>query len=93
MVPPNIPYLAKGTVVPANYGEFLAVLGDNKRETEVVSPVSAIEQAMENVMSRHSGQGQDINLKVYLDGDVVYQNVVKHNKNAKKSMGVNPLDV
>ena len=93
VVPPNIPYLAKGTVVPANYGEFLAVLGDNKREAEVVSPVSAIEQAMENVMSRHSGQGQDINLKVYLDGDVVYQNVVKHNKNAKKSMGVNPLAV
>ncbi len=93
ITPPQIPYLAKGTVVPANYGEFLAVLGDNKRETEVVSPLSTIEKALENVMSRHSGQGQDINLKVYLDGDVVYQNVVKHNRNAKKSMGVNPLAV
>ncbi|MGN1195729.1 MAG: hypothetical protein ACI4SB_09610 [Acutalibacteraceae bacterium] len=93
ITPPQIPYLATGTVVPANYGEFLAVLGDNKRETEVVSPLSTIEKAVENVLSRHSGEGQDINLKVYLDGDVVYQNVVKHNQNAKKSMGVNPLPV
>lgn len=42
---PQIPRLATGTVVPANYGEFLAVLGDNKREPEVVSPVSAMKQA------------------------------------------------
>lgn len=93
ITPPQIPYLAKGTVVPANYGEFLAVLGDNKRETEVVSPLSTIEKALENVLSRHSGQGQDINLKVYLDGEIVYQNVVKHNQDAKRSMGVNPLAV
>lgn len=38
----KIPELAKGTVVPANYGEFLAVLGDNKREAEVVSPYSTM---------------------------------------------------
>lgn len=30
---PEIPHLTQGTVVPANYGNFLAVLGDNKRET------------------------------------------------------------
>ena len=41
----TLPRLATGTVVPANYGEFLAVLGDNKREPEVVSPVSSMKQA------------------------------------------------
>lgn len=52
---PRIPYLAQGTVVPANYGEFLAVLGDNKREAEVVSPVSAIKQAMLEAMAENGG--------------------------------------
>lgn len=51
---PQIPYLAQGTVVPANYGNFLAVLGDNKRETEVVSPLSTIEQAVANAMKNNS---------------------------------------
>ena len=39
---PQIPKLALGTVVPANFGSFLAELGDNKRELEIVSPVSKI---------------------------------------------------
>lgn len=46
MTAPQIPYLAKGTVVPRNAGEFAAILGDNKRETEVVSPLSTMKQAM-----------------------------------------------
>lgn len=46
MTAPQIPYLAKGTVVPRNAGEFAAILGDNKREAEVVSPLSTMKQAM-----------------------------------------------
>ena len=51
---PQIPYLAKGTVVPRNAGEFAAILGDNKRETEVVSPLSTMKQAMMDAL-RESG--------------------------------------
>ncbi|MDO4863469.1 MAG: hypothetical protein Q4A05_04790 [Ruminococcus sp.] len=54
---PRIPYLAQGTVVPANYGEFLAVLGDNKREAEVVSPVSAMKKAMLEALAEAGGAG------------------------------------
>lgn len=54
MTAPQIPYLAKGTVVPRNAGEFAAVLGDNKRETEVVSPLSTMKQAMMDAL-RESG--------------------------------------
>ena len=61
-----IPKLASGTVVPANYGEFLAVLGDNKRETEVVSPVSAIKQALKEAMSENGGNGGNISLNITL---------------------------
>lgn len=89
---PEIPKLAQGTVVPANYGEFLAVLGDNRREAEVVSPLSTIEKALENVLGRRSfGDGGDINLTVNLDGKTVYKTVVKKNNESIRMTGKNPL--
>ena len=70
----SIPRLATGSVIPPNR-EFLAVLGDNKKETEVVSPLSTIEQALENVMSRMgSASPQQINLVV--DGKVLAKVIV-----------------
>ncbi|MDE7098779.1 MAG: hypothetical protein K2O60_06500 [Ruminococcus sp.] len=64
---PEIPKLAQGTVVPANYGEFMAILGDNKRETEIVSPLSTIEKAVQNAMQKNGGQfPKEIVLNVYL---------------------------
>lgn len=62
-----IPKLASGTVVPANYGEFLAVLGDNKRETEVVSPVSAIKQALKEAMSESGNSGWNGSIRIILN--------------------------
>ena len=68
-----IPKLASGTVVPANYGEFLAVLGDNKRETEVVSPVSAIKQALKEAMAESGGNGGNMPLNITLKvGDTTF---------------------
>ncbi len=76
---PQIPYLAQGTVVPPNR-EFMAVLGDNKREPEVVSPLSTIEQAMENVMARHSTAGGNgngnVTLQVILDRKVLAESTL-----------------
>lgn len=87
---PQIPKLATGTVVPANYGEFLAILGDNKRETEVVSPLSTIKQALAEVMAVKGDSG-DINIVIELDGDVVYKSVVNKNRQNTKRTGVNVL--
>ena len=61
----SIPRLATGTVVPPN-NEFLAVLGDNTREHEVVSPVSTIEEAVENVLRRNGGAGGVKELTVHV---------------------------
>lgn len=52
-----IPQLATGTVVPPNR-EFLAMLGDNKTETEVVSPLSTMKQAMIEALRESGGGGQ-----------------------------------
>lgn len=57
MTAPQIPYLAKGTVVPRNAGEFAAILGDNKREAEVVSPLSTMKQAMMDALRESGNNG------------------------------------
>ena len=70
MTAPQIPYLAKGTVVPRNAGEFAAILGDNKRETEVVSPLSTMKQAMFEALqeSGNSGGGSPQYITLNIDG-------------------------
>lgn len=53
----SIPRLAQGTVVPPNK-EFMAVLGDNTKEHEIVSPVSTMKQAFMEAMIEMGGAGQ-----------------------------------
>ena len=56
-----LPKLATGTVVPANFGEFAAILGDNKREPEIISPYSTMKQAFVDALSETGGQDININ--------------------------------
>ena len=76
---PEIPHLAQGTVVPANYGNFLAVLGDNKRETEIVSPLSTIEKAVRNAMKDGTSTPREIVINTYL-----YPNSAAYHKEVVK---------
>lgn len=55
---PKIPYLAKGAVIPPG-NPYLAVVGDQKRGTNIEAPLSTIEQAVANVLS---SQNQNINI-------------------------------
>lgn len=88
----SLPRLASGTVVPANYGEFLAVLGDNKREAEVVSPISTMKQAVkEAILESGIGGGGNINLTVNLDWEVIYRKLVKYNNRNTGIKGYNEL--
>lgn len=86
---PEIPHLAQGTVVPANYGEFLAVLGDNRREQEVVSPISTMKKALLEALAESGGMGpKEIVLYTYLYPNSSYFNrevikVVNNDKNRR----------
>lgn len=65
----SIPRLATGTVVPPN-DEFMAVLGDNKREPEIVSPVSTMKQAVFDAILAAGGigtQGGETNLHLTVE--------------------------
>lgn len=90
---PEIPQLATGTVIPANYGEFLAVLGDNKRETEVVSPLSTIRQAVREANEDKGGSKQPAIIYVMLDGTVVAKSVIDNINDMTNSTGSCPINI
>ena len=87
---PLIPKLATGTVVPASYGEFMAILGDNKREPEVVSPISAMKQAFKEAMAEMSftqSANGEITVVLELDGNELFRKNVELNQKYKKRHG------
>lgn len=65
----GLPAFATGTVVPANYGRFAAILGDNRKEPEVVSPLSTMKQAVLEALAMHSqdNQKQPVTINISLD--------------------------
>lgn len=89
-VPYKMPMLATGTVVPPQAGMFAAILGDNNRETEVVSPLSTMKQALKEALaeSNISGGNQIAKAELILDGTRFGQLVVKFGNNEKNRVGV-----
>ena len=84
----RLPRLASGTVVPPRAGEFAAILGDNKKETEVVSPLSTMKQALKEAGGLGGG---DIVGYIYLDGKEMGASTVKFVRQEKKRTGKNPV--
>lgn len=83
----DVPKLARGAVVPPNR-EFMAVLGDNKRETEIVSPLSTMKQAFLEAMQQAGGAGSGtITVVVNLDGREVARNTVRHVNDMTRQAG------
>lgn len=66
----SLPRLATGTVVPRQSREFAAILGDNNRETEVVSPLSTMKQAMIEALSESGFGGGNGDVYISADGDM-----------------------
>lgn len=90
---PQIPKLATGAYVPANYGQFLAILGDNKREGELVAPESKFEQLIDRAMEKYgvNNTGGDIHITLTVGEDVLGTTIVKWNDKYKKRHGVSAL--
>ena len=87
----RMPRLATGTVVPPRAGEFAAILGDNKREPEVVSPLSTMRQAFrEEIASVGLGQersGSPIYMQI--DGKTFARLMAPYLDSEKSRVGVN----
>lgn len=54
------PRACDGSVIPPNR-EFLALVGDNRREPEVVSPLSTIRQAVSEALAISGGRASEHN--------------------------------
>lgn len=65
---PEIPYLAKGAVIPPNR-EFMAVLGDQKHGTNIEAPLDTIKQALAEVLALQEGGGEIV-VTVNFTGDL-----------------------
>lgn len=88
---PELPHLAQGTVIPANYGEFAAILGDNKREREFVAPESALEEAFLRALARAGitgGSRDDGDNVINIDGREVFRAVKRQADSYKRTHGV-----
>ena len=97
---PEIPHLASGGYVKANTPR-LAVIGDNKREGEIVAPESkiaeAVAKAMQMVLASYggmqgAGQTQDekiLQANIWLDGDLLARKLSRlQKKNDYRSGGL-----
>lgn len=93
-----IPGYATGQVIPRTMQKHLAWLGDNNRETEVVSPLSTIEQAVINAMAKVNGGannsgGNTYSVKAIANTGVIFEMMIEEGKARLMSTGINPFDL
>lgn len=85
----NMPRLASGTVVPPKAGEFAAILGDNNKDYEVVSPLGTMKQAFKEAIEEMGGLGGGtVKADMILDGTKFGQLVYKYNNKENDRVGV-----
>ena len=83
----DIPGFARGGVVPPNQ-PFLAVLGDNRKEPEVVSPYSTIKQAASDALSERGSSAGTGRGDIYLDGKKVGRVLYSSIESERSRLGV-----
>lgn len=92
----EIPAYATGQVIPRTMKEHLAILGDNNRETEIVSPLSTMKQAVkeafaESGISNGGNSGDSSNTYEFsVDGQVFFRIMEKYAAEYKKQHGGRP---
>lgn len=90
----HFPRLATGTVVPRQASEFMAVLGDNNRETEVVSPLSTMKQAMLEAMSESGGgRGGSYRFTAQINRRTLFDEMIDEARLRQLQSGTNPFDL
>lgn len=92
----KFPGYATGQVIPRTMKRHLAWLGDNNQETEVVSPISTIEDALENTAVRlglTGGGGNTYHFVAKLNGRTLFEETIRQAKLQQMATGRNPFDL
>lgn len=91
---PEIPKLAQGAVIPPN-SEFLAVLGDQKRGTNIETPLDTITQAVLQALVSYGGAGGNqkisVTIPLTLNGRTITQIVIDDINDYIKRNGRSPI--
>lgn len=80
----SAPALARGEVIPPNK-EFLAVLGDQKRGTNIETPLATMVDAFKQAMAESGGGATTV--VVQLDGKEIARSTVKNINNMTRAAG------
>lgn len=85
---PNVPYLAKGAVIPPR-SEFLAVLGDQKQGNNIEAP----ESLLRKIVREETGgtAGGNYRFTVQLNRRTIYDEVIEEAKLRRDQNGFNPF--
>ena len=78
---------ASGGVIPPYASEHLVKVGDNKHETEVISPLSTMQEAMIGALQAVGLTGGSQEIVLNLDGREFMRAMVRQNNEYKKSHG------
>jgi len=87
----RIPGFASGTVVSPN-SRFLAMLGDNTSEAEVVSPVSTMKQAFMEAMYETGMNTNNGNVVLQLDGTTFARLINPYTKSEQNRIGISMVE-
>lgn len=90
----KIPYLATGAVIPPN-SPFMAILGDQRRGTNIEAPLSTIESALDNVLNRRGGANENLTIHnvMQVNRRVLYDEVIEEAKLRQTVNGRNPFEL
>ena len=82
----SIPRLAQGAVIPPN-SEFMAILGDQKKGTNIEAPLDTIKQALAETLSQFGG-GDNGDIVINIDGTEIFRVVRKQSRIYENSTGL-----
>lgn len=85
---PQIPYLAKGAVIPPN-APFTAVLGDQKRGTNIETP----EKLLRQVVREEAGGAKSYRFQAQINRRVLFDEMIAEAKMRQQATGRDPFDL
>lgn len=89
---PRIPYLASGAVIPPNR-EFLAVLGDQKRGTNIEAPESLLRKLLREELVKQQTGGGRYAFTAQINRRTLFEEIIDEAQMQQMRTGRNPFDL
>lgn len=91
-IPPQIPHLATGAVIPPN-APFTAILGDQRSGTNIETPLATMIDAFNAALDRRGNRGGSYRFTAQLNRRVIFDEVIEEAKLRQTLSGSNPFEL